>query len=82
MKTKTLINSQWVYAEADPDQLKVGDKVSFSCNGSGRGGHYSVTAIVTKLNKKTFKATEAEKSYRPGTPWRISKDIENLYILG
>jgi hypothetical protein len=55
-----------------PSQLKVGDKIDFTCNGSGRGGHYRVGAIVTKVNRKTVAATEAERSYRPGTLWRVA----------
>lgn len=55
-------------------ELTVGDKVSFTCNGRGRGGHYNVTAFVTKVNRKTFKATEAERSYSPGTLWNIHED--------
>ena len=54
--------------------LKVGDIVSFSCNGRGRGGHYSVKAEVTKINRKTFDATESTGSYKPGIRWRIYSD--------
>jgi hypothetical protein len=54
--------------------------VEFSCNGRGRGGHYHVTAIVTKINRKTFLATEAERSYHPGTLWRLKLDGEGIYI--
>lgn len=53
--------------------MKIGDKIEFTCNGRGRGGHYHVTAIVTKVNRKTVDATEAERSYRPGTLWRMPK---------
>jgi len=51
--------------------VNVGDKVEFTCNGRGRGGHYHVTAVVTKVNRKTIQATEADRSYRPGTLWRL-----------
>jgi len=49
--------------------MKIGDKIEFTCNGKGRGGHYHVTAIVTKVNRKNVLASEAERSYRPGTRW-------------
>ena len=52
--------------------MKVGDLIEFTCNGRGRGGHYHVTAVVTKVNRKTVDATEAERSYLPGTLWRVS----------
>jgi hypothetical protein len=51
--------------------VKVGDLIEFTCNGKGRGGHYHVTAVVTKINRKTVDATEYERSYRPGTLWRM-----------
>jgi hypothetical protein len=60
-----------------PSHLKVGDRFDFSCNGSGRGGHYRVGAIVTKVNRKTVAATEAERSYSPGTLWRVTIDEYN-----
>jgi hypothetical protein len=52
--------------------VKVGDIICFACNGRGRGGHYGVTAVVTKVNKKTLACTEKERSYRPGTLWVIT----------
>jgi len=51
--------------------MKINDKVEFTCNGSGRGGHYHVTAVVSKINRKTVDLVEADRSYRPGTRWRI-----------
>lgn len=61
------------------NQLEVGKVVVFTCNGSGRGGHYQVTATVTKVNRKTVKAVEANRSYRPGTNWTIDKtEIEKV----
>ena len=57
--------------------LMVGQKISFACNGRGRGGHYHVTAIVTKVNRKTVKATEVGGSYLPGTHWAISISEDN-----
>lgn len=61
--------------------LEVGDVVLFSCNGNGRGGHFRVTAKVTKVNRKTFKATELPRSYRPGTLWSVSYESDgDIYI--
>lgn len=51
--------------------LFAGDVVEFLCNGKGRGGHCRVFATVTKVNKKTFKAIERERSYAPGTRWTV-----------
>jgi len=51
-----------------------GDKITFLCNGSGRGGHFNVYAEVTKVNRKTLDAVELPRSYRPGTRWRVSLD--------
>jgi hypothetical protein len=51
--------------------LQVGDVVEFLCNGRGRGGHHRVFARVTKVNRKTFKATELPRSYNPGTLWTV-----------
>lgn len=56
-------------------ELKSGDVVSFTGNGRGRGGHYNVTVVVDKINKATFNATEAERSYAPGTKWRVHASI-------
>ena len=52
-------------------QLNVNDKITFLCNGAGRGGHYRVFAKVTKVNRMTIAATEQPRSYRPGTLWRV-----------
>jgi hypothetical protein len=57
-----------------PAQLKVGDDFHFACNGAGRGGHYTVYAKVTKVNRKTVAAIESPGSYRPGTNWRVTID--------
>lgn len=48
---------------------KIGDIVHFTCNGRGRGGHYHVTVIVTKVNSKNALLTEQPRSYSPGTRW-------------
>lgn len=56
--------------------LSIGQTVKFACNGRGRGGHYGVTGVVTKINRSTANITEADRSYRPGTLWKVS--IENL----
>lgn len=60
--------------------IKVGDIVSFACNGRGRGGHYRVKAEVTKINRKTFEATEADGSYKPGCLWKVSLTNTNVYF--
>lgn len=76
---------KWNYC-ASNRPLQVGDVVHFTCNGRGRGGHFNVTARVTKVNKKTFKATELPRSYSPGTLWNVSISEEtaarfgNIYI--
>jgi len=61
----------------DTKDLRAGQKISFTCNGRGRGGHYGVTAVVTKVNHKTVKAVEDERSYRAGTLWNISVSEDN-----
>lgn len=61
----------WHYREADRN-LQNGDVVEFLCNGRGRGGHVRVLAKVTKVNRKTFKATELPRSYAPGTNWTVN----------
>lgn len=82
MKTKTLTQLLgWIYETVPSAVLRVGDKVEFTCNGRGRGGHYHVTAIVTNINRKTFEAIEADKSYNPGTLWRLRLEDEEIYIL-
>ncbi len=57
--------------------IKVGNKIHFLCNGKGRGGHGMVSAIVTKINRKTVDATEAPRSYSPGTRWNVNIDKIN-----
>lgn len=54
--------------------MKIGDKVTFLCNGVGRGGHVRVSGVITKVNRVTYDITEAPNSYKPGTLWRIRKD--------
>jgi hypothetical protein len=71
-KLNTLTATGWVRSETT--ELNVGDKITFRCNGRGRGGHFNVTAIVTKIKRKTIDCTEAERSYRPGTPWCVNKE--------
>ena len=56
----------------DPKDLVVGEEFHFTCNGRGRGGHYSVFAKVTKVNRKTVAALELPRSYWPGTRWSVS----------
>lgn len=67
-----LINKPTVWEYKEATQLNVGDHVEFLCNGRGRGGHHTVFAMVTKVNKKTFKATEWNRSYAPGTHWTVN----------
>lgn len=52
--------------------LQAGDLVEFLCNGRGRGNHLRVHARITKVNRKTFKATELPGSYSPGTLWNVN----------
>ena len=58
--------------------LNVGDRVSFACNGRGRGGHYTVYGVITKVNRKTYAITERQGSYRPGTLWAWPKELVRL----
>ena len=67
------IPTQWKFSDAARN-LQVGDHVEFLCNGRGRGGHVRVFAKVTKVNRKTFKATEWTGSYFPGTNWTVNID--------
>jgi hypothetical protein len=66
MQTRQFVDGKWEYKDLGRDLL-VGDTVTFTGNGRGRGGHYSVTALVTKVNRTTFKCTELPGSYGPGT---------------
>ena len=61
----------WIYKEADRG-LQAGDYVEFLCSGRGRGNHLRVFALVTKVNRKTFKAIEQQGSYSPGTKWTVN----------
>lgn len=70
---------RWSFSWADRDFQK-GDKITFTCDGRGRGGHYQVTAVVDKVNPKTIKATEAPGSYRPGTPWIVDRREKEIYV--
>jgi len=69
--TKQIVDGKWVYGSLDRP-YQVGDIVSFTCNGAGRGGHYNVTGRVTGVNRKTIDVLEAHRSYLPGTPWRLN----------
>jgi hypothetical protein len=65
----------------DKSTCFVGQTVHFTCNGKGRGGHYHVTAVVTKVNSKNALLTEKERSYRPGSRWNwpielLTSDVE------
>jgi len=55
--------------------MRIGDTIRFSCNGSGRGGHFTVYATIRKINTKTIVAVENKGSYRPGTNWRVDKTL-------
>ena len=57
-------------------KLKVNDNVQFTCNGRGRGGHYSVFGVVTKVNRKTIRVVERKGSYRPGQIWQVAVNPE------
>jgi hypothetical protein len=70
---------QWVYGWESRDFQK-GDRISFACNGRGRGGHFNVTAVVSRVNRKTVSATEAPRSYSPGTLWRVTKEPQDFTI--
>lgn len=61
----------WRFENAERN-LREGDHVEFLCNGRGRGGHVRVFAKVTKVNRKTFKAVEWNRSYAPGTNWTVN----------
>jgi hypothetical protein len=52
------------------NNVNVGDELFVPCR--GRGGH-GAHVIVTKVNNKSFKATERDMSYRPGILWTVSK---------
>lgn len=80
MKTSQWVKTMYVRGELNRP-LRIGDRFEFTCNGSGRGGHYGVTANITKINRKTVDATEAERSYSPGTRWRVRMTQINEVIL-
>lgn len=61
--------------------VKPGDIIYFLCRGNGRGGHYSVTAKVTKVNRITIEATECVRSYGSGAQWKAHQNSTNLRIL-
>jgi hypothetical protein len=47
----------------------------------GYGGH-GATMKITKVNNKSFKAVEMNRSYSPGTLWTIHKNSEFLVLSG
>lgn len=61
----------WKFSDVDRP-LREGDVVEFLCSGRGRGNHLCVHARVTKVSRKTFKAIELPRSYRPGTLWNVN----------
>lgn len=61
----------WKFSDVDRP-LREGDVVEFLCSGRGRGNHLRVHARITKVNRKTFKATELPRSYSPGTLWNVN----------
>jgi len=66
-------NRQFIWKFSDVNRpLREGDVVEFLCNGRGRGGHVRVFAKVTKVNRKTFQATELPRSYSQGTRWNVN----------
>lgn len=79
VKTHKWMDGKLVVGEVG--EINVGDVITFTCNGAGRGGHYGVTATVTKVKAKTFDATERERSYRPGTLWNLRKSDESVRIM-
>lgn len=70
MRLLEIINPQRI----ELNDLKVGKVIEFLCNGRGRGGHYRVAALVTKINAKTVAATEVYGSYSPMTRWAVHKE--------
>ena len=77
-------DSKWVYEKTG--SMNVGDTVRFTCNGSGRGGHYNVTGVITKINRKTIDVTESVGSYKPKPPWRLqtamfSEQYNSFYVV-
>ena len=61
----------WKFSDVNRP-LREGDVVEFLCSGHGRGGHVRVFAKVTKVNRKTFQATELPRSYSKGTRWNVN----------
>jgi hypothetical protein len=68
-------------ATGEVRDVKVGEVVYFLCNGRNRGGHHSVTARITKVNRITVEAIETVRSYSPGTKWKIHANTEWLRII-
>ena len=61
------------------NDFRVGRVIEFVCNGNGRGDHFRVAATITKVNPKTVKAVECNRSYRPGTRWVVDKtEVDKL----
>lgn len=50
-------------------QLKVGDEI-YTGHVRGRGGH-GAFVIIEKINAKSIVGKERERSYHPGTKWKI-----------
>lgn len=61
-------------------EIKPNDLINFDCTGVGRNKHCSVTAKISKINKKSFKATELDWSYNPGKEWIVELE-RDLTIL-
>lgn len=59
---------------------QIGDIIEFICNGNGRGGHYSVSATITKIKRVTFDCTENPGSYYPGTRWNLRLDDPSISL--
>jgi len=74
-RTSNAPGGKWTYEDLQRE-LRVDDIIGFTCNGYGRGGHYHVSGVVTKVNRKTVDVTEIPRSYHPGTLWRLHKERE------
>lgn len=81
MMLKRIVNGKWDYIEIDRANVRVGDELQFNCSGLKRGGHYQVTAMVVKCNRKTFDAVECEGSYHPGMRWIVNPDHTHVYVV-
>lgn len=54
------------------EKFAIGDKVSFYCTGTGRGGHNTAYCEVIKINRKSVDLQEMKPSYKPGQIWRCN----------